>query len=449
MSRANLDGLAFFEPASPDELAAALAWTDAHSKGDAEHVWGYDGDPEAWSVLRLPSPRIHPRAAEMFAVAAGVPASAIAAVLAGHAFVDDDGVLRLWPWYPEEEAATRPIAERQAAELGVALPRAHLDQPFEPAHYVARASMAALERWLAARGVDASRARVDRVPMPPRNAFAMECYEGGMHAPTPGRQALARLAYTTSLFDYIREGDEGATRVQFEARLDRDLAIACARIGGGAMPARAAEEAEPVVVPEIETAPIGRVQGLLALRGRALLVTEGALVAIDREGRFAGAWPKPLGNIFARGELAIVNYSHALDVVRGTWLTGDLAELVARMGLEALPSTSGHDERTAPVISACGRYLLDVDESPYTVRLEDDLTVADHRELEEVLATGAEHDDTEDVPATPEPGPGLVAAEQIRVAQEFLIDGVRFVVRAAASPVAAGRSLAFALAGDR
>ena len=432
--------MAFFRPSSPAALTAALAWAEANSAGDLESVWGYDGDRAAWSMLALPSPRMHPGAAHMFASATGTSAGAIAAVLERRAFVDDDGELRLWPWFPEEDAVARPVATAQAAALGIRLPREHLDEPYEPAHYLARATMAALVAWLEKHGVDARAAFVDRVPVPPQQAFAPERYEGGMKARARGMQALASLARTANLFQYV--GDNEQLRADLELKLDRQLAAVCAVIGGTALttPAR---EPEPIEIPVLEVEPVGRIQGVFAVSHGALLIADGALILIDRDGRFTAAWPRPMGEVFARGDIAIVNYSHALDLAERRWVAGELSAFTARMGLDALPSTHGHDERTAPELSACGRYLLDVDETPYIVRLADELNVADGSALEkslEPLSRG------EGVPKT-RPG-GLVAPAQVEVAKPVIIDGVRFVLRNDEPPVRDGRALAFALAGD-
>lgn len=56
--------LRFFAPRDADELAAACAWVEADESG-------------AWTLLDLPVPRLHPRAPELFAAAAGVPVSAL------------------------------------------------------------------------------------------------------------------------------------------------------------------------------------------------------------------------------------------------------------------------------------------------------------------------------------------------------------------------------------
>ncbi len=424
--------MAFFDPRDASDLALALAWLDAQSPNDAS-----DGPQASWSVLALPEPRIHPRAPALFASAAGVAPSAIAAVLDGRAFIDDDRELRLWPWYPEEDAEARPLAKEQAEALGLALPREYLDEPYEPAHYLARSGQDAIERWLRARGIDATSTRIDRVPIPPRRMFPEERFEGGMSARSRVMQAVNAVAYTTRLFQYA--GENAEHRAYLTPRLDKNLARLFAQITGDDGTVSAPSE-RPWTVPPYypeEAAPIGRVSEVFAVRDGALLATDGALILMDRAGTVVASWRRPFGAVFAREDLAILGGDTVLDLSTHEFVVAELDPLLARMGLAAAPDTSEHAERTAPVLSACGRYVLDVDESPYIVRMSDGVTVAEGGLLEKSITPPAKH------------GTGLVAPGDVAVGESTILDGVRFVVRSGESPVRDDRSLAFALAGAR
>ncbi len=434
----------FYRPRSLAELAAAVAAGDEAASGETRELWScWDAGA---STLHLPGPRLHPAAAALLAPAAGTTRLALDAVMRRRAYVDDDGALRLWPWYPEEDEGARPRAVAEAAACGLPLPRELLDEPFEPAHYLQRSGLEVLTAWLASRGVDASAARVDRVPVPPRAAFRDERFEGGLSAPSRAAQAVSRLLRTVQLFEYVDDAEE---RARLEARLDADLARLCARLAGedgedgeDGSPSPAAEEPEPIALPpsESEQPPVGRVVRIFAVKGGAVLVTDGALLAISQRGALVGVWPRPrpCGDTFARGELVVVDGSHALDLAAGRFVEGDLTWVLARLGLDALPSTWGHDERTEPAISACGRYLLDVDESPYIVRLADDVVVAEGRGLEKAL----------ELPEVRPRGRGLLEAGAVSVGETTVLDGVRFVLRSGEPPVRdPGRSLAFALTG--
>ena len=425
------DALAFFDPRDAADVAAALAWLDAEERPAAEY-----GLQPLWSVLALPEPRLHPRAPALFAAAAGIAPAAIAAVLDGRAFVDDDGELRLWPWYPEEDEGTRPLAQRQAEALSVALPRELLDKPFEPAHYLARSGQEALARFLHARGIDAASARIARVPIPPRKSYPDERFEGGMKARSRVAQAVSAAALTTRIYEYV--GSDSEQRAQLGARLDGDLARLCDRVVGAGASSPAPRERRQTEAPGYpEPVPVGRIVEVFVLRDGALLVTDGALIAIDGAGQLASAWRRPYGAVFARGDLVFVNTDSVLDLAARAWLSGELDPLLARVDLAEVPGTGGHDERTMPVLSACGRYLLDVDESPFIVRLADQVTVAEGQALEKAMT-----------PLT-KIAAGLVAVGAVAVGDETILDGVRFVVRGGEPPVRDGRSLAFALAGAR
>ncbi len=427
--------MAFFAPRHAADVASALAWLDAQSPPDAAELQ----HAKTWSVLALPEPRMHPRAPALFAAAAGVPEDAIAAVLDGRAFIDDDGELRLWPWYPEEDASERPLAEAQAAALGLALPRECLDEPYEPAHYLARSGQAALEKWLSARGLDASSGLVDRIPIPPRSTYPDERFEGGMRATSGVFQAVRSAISTVRIYDYV--GDAPEHRAELASRVDADLARLCARITGhDRAPPKKVVEPREVSAPSYPdtVVPVGRIGAVFAVRGGAILDADGALVMIDRAGTFVKAWRRPYGSIFAREDVLLADdFGFVLDLATGDYATGDYAVFVARMGLVDAPTTAGHDERTAPALSACGRYLLDVDESPFIVRLADGVTVAEGHTLERAITPPSKV------------GSGLVDPSAISVGTSTILDGVRFVVRSGDAPVRDGRSLAFALAGDR
>lgn len=402
----------FFRPANLDDLRVdALV--------DAAAVWDrWDGDKTLWSRLALPSPRLHPRAPELLGAAAGVAPDALRAVMAREAFIDDDGVIRAWPYYPEEQ----PLPSRLPPA------RERLDEPFEPAYYLRRSTPAAIERHLSSRGVDAARAMIDAVPLPPPSTFALRRYEGGFRAPSETRQAFGRLLRVVKMFEYAEGDPELIARL--EAELDRHLATVC---DVASAPER---EQEDCVLPELEIQPIGRVGGVISHQGGAILCTDGALIAIDLAGAFRNAWPRPPGGVVTAGGLAIVNGEHVLDPARG-FVSGDLLSILAPFGLGSVPNTGGHDERSTPVLSPCGRYLLDLDESPYIIRLADEVIVADQGDLERALQAASRS------------GGALLDADTFAVGRVTVIDRLRFTVRASEAPVRDGRSLAFALCGDR
>ena len=401
-------------------------------------MWTEGDASAAWTVLALPVPRLHPRAPELFAAAAGVPVSALRAVLERAAYIADDGAVRLWPWYPEEDADERPRARELAARLGVLLPGELLDEPYEPAYYLRRSGMAAVRAWLAARGIDADRAVLTRVVLPTAKGYPMHRHEGGLHAPSRVAQAGAAVVRAVEMFAYVSERTMGC----WEAQIDAALVRLCAALAGTVEEEAAVTEqiATPMFASEAPRAP-GRVCGLFALTNGALLICDAAFVAVDRDGAVVGAWPLAQGSLFARGDVALVNQSTVLDLAAGRFLAagGGLAPVLARMGLAQVPSTAGHDERTSPELSACGRYLLDVDESPYIVRLADGVVVAAGRELERVL----------DPETRGRKLVGLVEPAAVQVTAPTSIDGVRFFVRSGPAAARDGRSLAFALAGDR
>jgi hypothetical protein len=454
-------GLAFFASHDPAEIARALAWADEHATADASEGWSSSSDETAWSTLRLPAPRVHPRAPELFAAAAGVTPNALRAVLAREAYIDDAGALRAWPWYPEEDAAERSRVEATLAATGLAMPGELLDEPYEPAHYLARSGLEAIEAWLGGRGLDPAMARVDRVPVPPRGEHGSERYEGGMQAEARVGQAVGALARAVRTWAYV-DDEEGRNEVG--RRIDAALARLCDTITetstrrGRQRPDAPAPFESPARPPASEAkieAPMrntyvteipGRVGAVFAMTNGALLVCDGAFVHVDREGGFVNAWPMMMGSMFARGDAAIVNAGAVLDLAAGRFLDegGDLAPVLARMGLDEVPGTGGFDERTAPVLSGCGRYLLDVDESPFIIRLADGVHVAEGRDLERAIDFGAE-----DGRPKRRKGVGLVTPAALEVSPTMTLDGVRFIVRAGPAPARDGRSLAFALAGDR
>lgn len=409
--RETSDPARFFQATNLDDLSVeALA--------DADAVWdAWDGDKTLWSRLPLPSPRLHPRAPEILGAAAGVAPAALRAVMAREAFIDEDGVIRAWPYYPEEQ----PPASRFPPA------RERLDEPFEPAYYLKRSTPAAIERHLSSLGVDAARATIDAVPLPPPSTFRLRRYEGGFRAPSEKRQAFGRLLRVVKMFEHA-QGEPELT-AQLEAELDRHLATVCDVASAPGL------ESEDCVLPEAEIQPIGRVGGVIAHNDGAILCTDGALIAIDLAGAFVQAWPKPLGSVVAAGGLAIINGEHVLDPARG-FVSGDLLSIIVPHGIRRVPSTGGHDERSTPVLSPCGRYLLDLDESPYIVRLADEVIVADQGDLERALQ------------ASTKPGGGLLDPVTVTVGRVTVIDRLRFTVRSAEAPVRDGRALAFALCGD-
>jgi hypothetical protein len=422
VSTKQLSAMAFYDPKSVDDIARAMAWLETHTQGDA-----LEGSRDEWSTLVLPAPRLHPRAAAIFAELSGVAATAITAVVDGAAYVADDGALCLWPWYPEETVAD---AAATAARLGLALPPQHLDEPFEPAYYLRRSGSAPLIAWLTARGIDVGRASIDRLPIPPRGTWKAQRFEGSLTAPPPASQALGATLRAVQMFAYVND----EARPYLEARLDRALGQLFARLAGDADPVVAREPSDPLELPhpEAERRPIGKIAEVRALKRGAVLVTSGALIAIDREGGFAGAWLRPMDIVFARGDLVFIG-NHALDLAQGSFIAGPAAEVWARVGLADFPATEGISDRREPVLSACGRYALDVDESYTIIRMADGIVVAEGQVLERALAE-------------PRPGAnGLIDPDRLSVATPVMIDKVRFELRSGEPPVSDGRALAFAL----
>jgi hypothetical protein len=436
-------------PRDASDLAAALAWADEHAAADAVEEWGrWGADPKAWVTLRLPAPRLHPRAPELLAAEAGASPVALRAVLERAAYIAEDGELRLWPWYPEEDATERPRAERRATELGVALPGELLDEPYQPAHYVTRSGMPAIASWLHARGVDPSVAMIDRIPLPPKKAHPDERYEGGLRATSRVNQAISSLLELVGMFRYVNDTTSEADRAELEQAMRVRLARVFSVIGNAAPPlADLDSKTEPLVeAPKLDTyvqSVPGRVRSIQALpRGGALLVCDGAFIEIDPAGAFVAAWPMMVGWPLVCGDIALVDFVAVLDLAAGRFLEagGVLAPILARVGLPELSAITaqGHPE----CISACGRYRLNPPSE--IVRFADGVVIAAGRDLERALAL---QDD--DKPKRKPTGEALVAAQSLEVAPSTIIDGFRFVVRAGQAPARDGQALAFVLVDSR
>lgn len=266
----------FWAPADLTELRAAIDAVDCAGLPLVVDAWGWGGDDAAPAAIELPRARPHPAALTLLARAAGVQPAVLGALVAGEVWVDDAGAPALWPCYPEEDAQWRPAAEVEARRLGVDLPARHLDEPFDPAWYLARTGPDALGRWLAGRGVDAGGIEVRTIVAPPRRRLRPVRHEGGWRGPSVVAQALSRLAWGP---------------IVDEVDLDRRLRQVCAGLGG--------EVVEPPPSPAWEDLSLapgdGRLDGLRAEPGgvvvrcgdRAVLVAAGGAVGP------APAFPSP------------------------------------------------------------------------------------------------------------------------------------------------------------
>jgi hypothetical protein len=421
----------FFAPEHPSDIAAALDWVQERSVGDAKEVWerlGWGGDASVWSILALPASVPHPLAVPLVAGAIGQPPGALRALMVGEAWRDCDGLLRLWPWYPEEDADARPLAEAAAATTGVALPVRHLDEPYDAAWYLRRTGPAALERLLAE--YDVALPTVDRVPIPPPDALPKTRFEGGAPAPGVASQAARRLIRAVELVSYVGRAE---ARAPYLRHVEHALARLCAALGGPPLPTPEPDRS-PLVASSEPPVP-GRVDGLWAVDDGVVLSAGDAALHVGGDGAIRSVFSGRLR--FAAADVAVLEGHSGIlmrDLTADRWLEGTVADHVGRLGLTQLPSGAGHDERTEPVISACGRYLLDVDETPYILRLSDDVHVADPFD---VLWDGEED--------RPRRSRALLRPEDVAVGQITVLDAVRFSVRSGAPPVAQGRSLAFAL----
>ena len=67
--------------------------------------------------------------------------------------------------------------------------------------------------------MDAARATIDAVPLPPPNTFSLRRYEGGFRAPSERRQAFGRLLRVVKMFEYAQDDPELTSRL--ESELDR------------------------------------------------------------------------------------------------------------------------------------------------------------------------------------------------------------------------------------
>lgn len=428
----------FFRPERLSDLTRALEELDRCSAGDMREVWGHGarGAHTKWSQLRLPRPLLHPAAPRLWADAAGVSADALFAVQRTDAFVAGDGTLTLWPWYREEDALARPLAEAESATTGLALPADFLDEPYDPSYYLKRSGQGAVQALLAARGVaGADVGFVDRVPVPPRRGFEPVAYEGGLTAAPIAEQRFVALARWVERAADLDEDD----LAELEPILAHAFAEVVAAMGGDhTRAARAPRPVEPPPVVE-EIPAVGRAIAVWAVDGGALLETEGRIIEVAADGSFSWAIVARARIGFATAHGADVE-GHLLDLRARTWRTGDHGAIAAELGL---PDVGDVEEsyRHTPARSSCGLYGLDTDEMPFIQRLADRVEVASGRALERWFGEGSK-------------ARGLIRPEDVEVGESVTLDGVRFTLRNASPSAMEGRSpSAFALwrkgAGDR
>jgi hypothetical protein len=240
--------------------------------------------------------------------------------------------------------------------------------------------------------------------------------------------------------DLVSCADHGEARALFLRRVRSALARLCAELGGPSLPTL--EPDHTALVAPAEPPEPGRVDGLWAVDDGVVLSAGQAALHVGGDGGIRAVFSGRLQ--FAAADVAVLESDGGEPMMRDLtgdrWLEGTVADHVGRLGLAQLPSGAGHDERTEPVISACGRYLLDVDETPCILRLSDDVLVADPFDLP------LDEEEEEDRPRR---GRALMRPEDVAVGQITVLDAVRFSVRSGAPPVSQGRSLAFALHRDR
>lgn len=423
MSTAARRARAYFAPRTHRELEQATAWVrDLPELGDPA------GAGAEAHGLTLPEPRPHPGAVRLWAEATGDRLDALEAVLAEEAWIDDDGQVYLWPWYPEEDADERLSAAIRAESLGVGLPPRHLDAPFDPSHYFARSGPDAVRRRVAARGVDPDAGSVRRIVVLPR---AQRRFEGGGRAPDPVSQASGRLARWTRLAEFA--GPEAARWLS--DRIDADLRRLAASLVGDPWPV-APPDAVRLATPSPDARPAGgRLCGLAVVDGGAVVVLEhGGWLHLDNDGAVVGRWPGRV--VFAARGGVLVELDGELavrDLAACGWRSGWLADAVDALGIDRVPTPVDVDDRSTPEISACGRYALDADEGATVVRLSDQLVV------DEALS-GFWGVTTRKKP--------LFDPERVSDGVVTELGGVRFTVSRGNGRVAPGRGWALALGAD-
>jgi hypothetical protein len=405
--------LRFFQPERLSDLRLAQEELDRRSAGDTAAVWhdAQRGARGKWSTLRLPRPLMHPAAPRLWAEAAGASAEAIHALEQTDAFLADDGTLTQWPWYREEDALMRPLAEAESARSGLAIPRDLLDEPFDPSYYLSRSGKDALRALLASRGVtDAAAGFVDRVPVPPRDEWKPVAYEGGLTADPIAAQRFQGLLRWVARAPHVEEEH----LAELDAMIANALGAVVAAMGGERPREPNAPRPVELPAPREEIPAVGQVISVWAVLGGALLQTEGRIISLGEDGSFQWAIVAHDRIEFATGHGASLD-GHVLDLQRRAFRSGDYAALAAELGLPDVADAEGSYRHT-PARSACGLYALDTDETPFIQRLADRALVASGQALDRLSGE-------------PSRGRGLLRAEDLEVGTTVTIDGVRFTLR--------------------
>ena len=454
----------FFEPRDESlaldiERATAIlvggAGLPALSDGRFKERWG----PHQWPrYIELPVAVAHPAAAAAWARALGWSLATVEALLGGELYIDGDGAARLWPWYPEEDATERPLAEARARELGVGLPASLLEDPFEPAWYWQRTGKAALARILGGDGP--GDLEIALVPVPDFGGPVR--YEGGGEAAPPAAQWADRVH------------DIAAALARIEDLDDRELALRRLRQvlghyieavrGRPPMPRgrRLLLAGEPpdysAYDEERPPGPTG-VHRVWAVDGGALIACDGAVVVVDDSGAPRRAWPCARIPWHAGGGLALIEGDgddwHALELQTGTWRSGPL-EAESVFGGPLLSATeilfpgAEHHIPDDPM-SPDGRYRFN---DGGIVRVADGVVVADAEVFGELWEydDGYDDDEDEDRDASGPPSPVLLGPSDLDIAGVVTtaIAGVTFISRGQSRyQVADSDAIPFALRGDR
>ena len=463
--------------------AVSVSWGDGDVRPRSGEVFGWEGSDEArWrhGHLRLVAPLMHPLVGAAIAEALGWSQRALAGVLEGELYVDEAGRPRLLPWYAEEDAAARPKATARAAELGVALPERHLDEPWEGSWYVARSGARAL---LAQVGrlwpeEDPEGALVRVIPVVPMAQRPMVTMEGG-HA-MPGemdRMLEAAWSLNRHMFYHVDAAPEAAP----DPRLSGHLQTALARIvqaGGGDLGGWSDRRPHPALATELAGAPEPpdeagdaasrrTLTGLWCVEGGSLLLAFARrLVWVDAEGQVLGSWPweGSVVHVSAHPAVLVETYCawHVLELESGRWLSGvTLGELVARGVLEehVFPDTrlsnfeSQYDDSNRWIVgvrSPDHRHLFQATSEMIggVYRRAGYIHVAEAGDLGPMTWRGAE-DEEEPAPLL---GAALLArlAERSPNARQIVLDGVTFrLERGVGLGVSRESTIAFALRDDR
>lgn len=412
--------------ADPDEPARArvvrsseLPFGPGHAR---EGLWSTQlfgpaeaRDPDAWGVVLLPRPVLHPGLVATIGEVLGLSVSAVRAIAEMRAWLDPAGRVRTppghpgvdaplattlydWPPYPRDERLERLEAAGQIAEYTTYLASLRAAQGIDPAALAgddkswedeARANTGpeALAEALAARGgIElAGRLMVTRVPVPPVTERPLERRPGGVMVAGARSGGLLEVIDAARVFARLLELDApGIVVAHHHRKLQTALQEALAAWGCGPAPepdhaeARSQAGSGPWAVPlwpiPESHADLVRARGLAFVsEGRAVLDLAPISFEIDlRSGAVVRAWPSAGLSLMTCLEGHILYSSghswafSCFDLARGAWHTGPLPACVPFV-FEELQEVSFVIE-TATLrrhrLTAVGDYPVDLRLSP-------------------------------------------------------------------------------------